>query len=423
MTATAGPRADLPPHAAPRAPLRTKLFWVALLYLSQGFPFGLVNNMLPVYLRTEHASLEIIGKVLGVAGLAWTLKFLWAWVVDRYGTLRRWILACQLGIAALVLALIPADPAAAPLTIALVIAGIALLSATQDIAIDAYSINLLDERELGPANGLRVTAYRVALILAGGLVVRLAGVSSWAVAFVASAAVMALLAALTATVPSAVKAPPPASLWRSFEEPLRGLVRLPGFWAVLLFVVVFKFGDYALVPMIPPFWVDRGLSTQQIGDMQGTVGMLATIGGAMAGGWLTARLGTFRALWALGLVQALSNLGYYVAAVSAPSLALAYGVVVVEQFTGGLGTAAFLAFLMSICDRRYAASQYALLSAAFGLGRSLVTFISGDLASRLGYADYFLFTFALAFPAFLLLPWVRRLRTARLTDAERASLA
>ncbi|MDQ3697299.1 MAG: MFS transporter, partial [Gemmatimonadota bacterium] len=388
-----------------------------------GFPFGLVNNLLPVYLRTESASLPIIGRILALAGLAWTLKFLWAWLVDRYGTLKRWIIASQLAIAALALALIPADPAAAPLYLAAVVLALALLSATQDIAIDGYTINLLKERELGPGNGFRVAAYRVALILAGGVFVRLAGVTSWTAAFIASAGLMALIAGFTTTVPSAPSVGAPASLWQSFEKPLRGLLALPGVWAVLLFVVCFKVGDFALLAMIGPFWVDKGLSTEQIGDMQGTVGMLATIAGAMLGGFLTPRIGMFRALWTLGLVQALSNLGYYIAAVSATSLPVAYAVVIIEQFTGGLGTAAFLAFMMSICDRRYAASQYALLSAAYGLGRTIVSFFSGDLAQRMGYADYFLVTFALAFPAFLLLPWVRRLRTSRLTAEEQAALA
>jgi PAT family beta-lactamase induction signal transducer AmpG len=112
-------------------------------------------------------------------------------------------------------------------------------------------------------------------------------------------------------------------------------------------------------------------------------------------------------------VQALSNLGYWWAASSPPSLELAYTAVIVEQFTGGLGTAAFLAFLMSICDRGFAASQYALLSAAYGLGRTAMQYASGGLAERFGYSTYFLLSFALAFPAFLLLPWVRRLKAAR----------
>jgi PAT family beta-lactamase induction signal transducer AmpG len=123
----------------------------------------------------------------------------------------------------------------------------------------------------------------------------------------------------------------------------------------------------------------------------------------------------------LGLIQAASNLGYYAAAVLPKSQGVAYGAVIIEEFTGGMGTAAFLAFLMSICNKRYAASQYALLSAGFGLGRTMVGYASGGFAERLGYAPYFLLTLALAFPAFLLLPWVRRIKTVPLTQAERAA--
>jgi len=194
-------------------------------------------------------------------------------------------------------------------------------------------------------------------------------------------------------------------------------------WAGLLFIITFKFGDFAMLPMVNPFWVDRGFSPEQIGVMTGTVGMLATIAGALSGGILTARLGTFRALWMLGLVQALSNLGYYAASLMEPSLIVGYGAVIVEQFTAGLGTAAFLTFMMSICDRRYAAMQYALLSAAYGLGRTLVGYFSGDLAQNLGYSSYFLVTFALAFPAFALLPFVRKLKRNQVSAEESAAIA
>jgi PAT family beta-lactamase induction signal transducer AmpG len=402
-----------------------KLLAVAALYLASGLPFGLVNYLLPVYLGAERAALPAIGRTLGIAGLAWTLKFLWAPLVERFGTLRGWIVGSQLAVGALALALIPSDPARAPLYLAAVALVVAVLSATLDIAIDGYTIRLLNDRELGPGNGVRVTAYRVALILAGGVLVRLAGVASWTAAFLASAGIMVALGALSRVMlpPAEPRERAPATLRGTFEAPLRGLLTLPGFGGVLAFIVIFKFGDFALVPMIPPFWLSKGLSVEQIGDIQGTVGMLATIAGAMIGGVLTTRLGMFRALWMLGLVQALSNLGYYVAAASDASLPMAYAVVIVEQFTGGLGTAAFLAYLMSICDKRHAASQYALLTAAFGLGRTIVQFYSGELAQSLGYADYFLLTFALAFPAFLLLPWVRRLRTSRLSAAERAAVA
>jgi PAT family beta-lactamase induction signal transducer AmpG len=190
-------------------------------------------------------------------------------------------------------------------------------------------------------------------------------------------------------------------------EPLRQFARVPGFAYVVLFVLTFKLGDMALGPMVRPFWVDRHFTPVQIGAIPGTLGVIATIAGALAGGHLTGRWGAFRALWILGIAQAASNLVYAAAAALPPSTPLMYAASVVESFCGGLGTAPFLAFLMSICDKAHAATQYALLSALFGLTRVLSGALSGWATESLGYTVYFTLTFVLAWPALLLLPRVR----------------
>lgn len=410
MTAPA-PTVSPPPSPQP---LRAKLVVVAALYFASGFPFGIFTELLPTYLRFQGVGLEEIGVIAAALGLSWTFKFLWAPLVDQLGTRRRWITAVQLLLAAVLLLIAGLDATSVSPQLWALLGALTVLSATQDIAIDAYTIELLDEREYGAANGIRVTTYRAALIVAGGLLVMLAGRTTWSLAFVVAAAVLLGLAVMSLAIPQrAIERPPAVGVAQVVERavwhPLRGLATLPGFVAVLLFVLAFKAGDLALVPMIRPFWVDAGYSAEMIGFVQGTIGMLATIAGALLGGALTTRWGIFRALWLLGLVQALSNLGYFAAArYGAADPVVIYATVVVEQFTNGLGTAAFLAFLMALCDRRYAATQYALLSALFGLSRSIVATPSGYLAADLGYASYFLITFAMAFPAFVLLPWVRR---------------
>jgi PAT family beta-lactamase induction signal transducer AmpG len=172
--------------------------------------------------------------------------------------------------------------------------------------------------------------------------------------------------------------------------------------------------------MIKPFWVDSGFSATQIGLVSVNIGLALSIAGGIAGGWFTDRAGIFRGLWVLGLLQAFSNLGYAWAAsvipaatVGAPVAAshelLMYAASAVESFTGGLGTAAFLAFLMAIVDKRHSATEYALLSSVFALSRSVSGWAGGYGAESMGYADYFLLTFFLAFPAYLLLPWVRKM--------------
>ncbi len=393
---------------------RTKLLWVALLYFAEGFPFGLLFDAFPVYFRIHGMSLTEIG-LLSVVGLPWTLKFLWAPLVDVWGSRRSWIVTCQ-GLLALDLGLLLfLDPTTGGGLVWGGLIALAILAATQDIAIDAYTIELLDQKEMGPANGLRVSTYRVALIVAGGVFVGVAGLVGWQVAFLTAAVLLAILALISSHMPriaQGLQRPPVTQSWsttltQGFLNPLRSLWQRPGVIAVLLFVLLFKLGDMALGPMIRPFWVDREFTPLQIGMIPGTVGVVSTIIGALLGGRLTKQWGLFRALWVLGVAQAGSNLFYAVTAALPRSDLLMYGASIVESFCGGLGTAPFLAFLMSICDKRQAATQYALLSALFGLGRSLSGGFSGVLTQSVGYATYFTLTFFLAWPAFALLPWVR----------------
>ena len=387
---------------------RTKLCWIAILYFAEGFPFGLVFDAFPVYFRFHHVSLASIG-LLSLAGLPWTLKFLWAPAVDLIGSRRSWIVGCQVFLTVTLLLVLGLDPSGEGLILWLIM-GLAVLSATQDIAIDAYTIELLDESEMGPANGLRVTTYRIALIAAGGLFVALAGWLGWKGAFTVAAGVLAVYALVSTRAP--VKKPrlspeDGTRLAKRIWAPLASLLRRPGFVPVMLFILLFKLGDMALGPMVRPFWVDRDFSPLQIGVIPGGLGVVFTVVGALLGGALTRRWGIFHALWILGLAQAGSNLTYATAAALPPSTELMYGASAVESFCGGLGTAPYLAFLMSICDKQYAATQYALLSALFGLTRSLSGAVSGFAAERFGYAAYFLATFFLAFPAYALLPWVK----------------
>jgi PAT family beta-lactamase induction signal transducer AmpG len=420
---------------------KNKLFWVAILYFVEGFPFGLIIDAFPVYFRTHGVSLKEIG-LLSLIGLPWTLKFLWAPLVDLFGKRRHWIVACQLLLAVTLLILIslPAGEVG-PLLWVLMIA-LATFSATQDIAIDAYTIELLDPKEMGAANGVRVTTYRVALIAAGGLFVAAAGFIGWQAAFTSAAALLLLSALLSSRAPdpgalpleksalpastnpakvspgarnygAPIKVGPGARnygapLVEAVWVPLKQFWERPGFLFVALFVLLFKLGDMAMGPMVKPFWVDRSFTPVQIGLVPGTLGVASTIAGALLGGALTSRWGIFRALWILGIAQAVSNLFYAAAAWLPPSLMMMYTASVVESFTGGLGTAPFLAFLMSICDKRHAATQYALLSALFGLTRSVSGAFSGMATEQLGYVSYFVATFVLAWPAFGLLPWVKK---------------
>jgi PAT family beta-lactamase induction signal transducer AmpG len=383
--------------------MRRKLGWVGVLYFAEGLPFGLVVDALPVYFRLHGVSLAAIG-LLSLLRTPWWAKVFWSPLVDQLGERRRWIFGALITIAA-TLALLPMLPPAplGPALVALLLL-LTTAAATQDIAIDAYTIELLEPGEEGVANGVRVSAYRAALIMGGGVLVGLAARAGWGVAFAGAAVLAAGLAFVVLRSPRVGRRPLTAVEW---ARDFRAWVGRPGASAVFLFVFLYKLGDTAMGPMVKPFWVDRGLSLDEIALISTTFGVLASVAGALLGGVLTSRWGIWHALWSLGLLQALSNLGYAAVAWTHAGRLGLYAASLAESFTGGLGTAAFLAFLMNVCDKEQAATQYAFLSALFSLSGSLAGSLSGVGAARLGYGAYFGLTFCLALPAYALLPWVR----------------
>ena len=392
-----------PAEPALASPLRRRLTWIAALAFASGFPFGLINEAVPIYLRTTGASLVDIGH-LAKLSLPWSLKWLWAPLVDRHGTRSHWITGCLAGLTVLAFALSTVDVANLGSAFWVILVLIVILSATQDVAIDAYTIQSTTTRELGVANSVRITLYRVAMLAAGGLLVWLAGRIGWSQSFRAGAAVLAVLTVCALLLPSVDRASGHAhSLW----EPIRELFARRGIWAVIIFALIFKFDIAALEPMMRPFWVDRGLTLEEIGAVVTSGRLIATIAGAAAGGVFTTRYGIFTSLWVLGLIQAFSGLVYWgTAAAGSPKMAVV-GAAYFESFAAGLGTSAYLAFLMSVCEKRYAATQFAVLSALLALTRWVAGDLSGGLAERLGYANYFLLTFFLGLPAFALIPRLR----------------
>ncbi len=383
--------------------LGARLSWIAALAFASGFPFGLVNEALPVYLRAQGAGLVDVGRVAAITW-PWSLKFLWSPLVDRLGSRRQWIAACLAGLSVLTLLLVHIDPGHLGSAFWLLAMAIVTLSATQDIAIDAYTIEITSTKELGVANSVRIASYRVAMFTAGGLLIWLAGRADWTTSFTTGTALLVGLTVAALLMPSPEGAGErPRAVW----EPLRALLGRENIWAVVAFALLFKLDIAALEPMTRPFWIDRGFSLTEIGAVLTTGRILATLAGAALGGVLASWWGIFRGLWVLGLVQALSSLGYWAVASSAPSKTLILGAALFENFAAGLGTAAYLAFLMSICEKRYAATQFALLSALLAITRAVAGEFSGGLAERLGYGQYFLLTFFMGIPAYFLLPWIR----------------
>jgi len=375
---------------------------VAALSFASGLPYFFFNETVPVWLAASGMSLAGIGLASG-ASLPWALKFLWAPLVDRLGSRRMWIRVC-LGLLAVTTAVLAgADPIRHAGQLAALLLLYVTLSATQDIAVDAYTIETTHGRELGVANSVRIGAYRSASFVSSALLVWVAAHHGWHAAFLAGAGLLGALAFATLVLPSPRReSARPATL----AEPIRSLLQRPGIWAVVLFALLFKLDISAMDPMTKPFWVASGFSLDQIAALT-TGRLLATLGGAAIGGVIATRVGIFNGLWSLGLVQLLSSLGYSAAAAASADKGLITAAALFENFAQGLGTAAFLAFLMSVCERRYAATQFALLSAVYALSRWAAGLLSGVLAERLGFATYFFVTFLMGLPAYLLLPRVR----------------
>ncbi len=377
--------------------LGPKLSVIALVYVIEGFPMG-VYQLWSVFFRRHEVSLAALGLLSGLS-IAWSAKVLWSPLVDRFGERRQWI-AGSLGVmAACLVTIAGSDPRAIGLALGMALALFCAASATQDVAIDAYTIGLVEPGEEGLANSVRITAYRVGMsLLAGTGLFFLPARVGWPATFLVAAA---LTAAMGASVFACPRVAVPPESRRALWQPLGHWLGRPGALPVLCFVLLYRVGDRAMGPMVLPFWVDRGFDEAEIGVVSGTLGMLATVGGAAAGGALVSLAGIAPGLWWLGALALGSNLGYAAVAVH-PEWGRAgmYGAAIAEHFCSGLASAAFLSYLMRICQKEHAAVQYALLTALYALAGSLASLPSGALAEGMGYAGYFALTSAYALPAF-----------------------
>jgi PAT family beta-lactamase induction signal transducer AmpG len=385
--------------------LRRKLAIVSLLYVIEGAPAGLFRDTLPLFLRDLGVGLAEIGWIAGLS-TAWSLKVLWSPLIDRYGERRRWIAACLVAMAACLFAMAAFDEPRVSLVLWAVLAVFCLASATQDVAIDAYTIGLVDRGDEGPANSVRSAAYRLGSLAASGGLLLLVDPIGWPATFAASALLFAALAASLRLCPSL---PVPVAERRDLRGALLRWVQRPSALGAALFVLLYRIGDRAMGQMVMTFWRDRGFSTVEISSVSLGIGAFATVAGAVVGGAIVARIGIGRALLWLGALALASNLAYAAAAAWPEwGRAAVYGASITESFCSGLATAAFLSFLMRICEKQHAAVQYALAYAMSSVAGSLAAIPSGQLAQALGYAGYFALTALYALPAFALLPAARR---------------
>jgi len=385
--------------------LARKLGVIATVYVIEGFPMG-VHNLWDVYLRRSGVSRTEIGVLMGALGFAWSLKVFWSPLVDRFGEHRRWIAGAMLTMAACLLGIAATEPQQhVTLVLWVAMAVYCASSATQDIAIDAYTIGLVDRGEEGSANGMRMIAYRIGQFgLARTLFFATAWIG-WSGAFLVAAAVSVAMAATAMACPLVAV---PAKERRPMWPAIRRWIARPGVVSITAFVLLYRVGDRAMAAMIQPFWTDHGFSDDEIGMIGMFLGIPVALVGAFVGAAAVTRLGIYRALWVLGAIALASNFAYAAAALPQMGSRAIYAAAFVESLSGWLASIAFMSFLMRICEKEHAAVQYALLTALYALTGTLASMPSGWFVDHVGYATYFALTAAFALPAFIFLPATRR---------------
>jgi PAT family beta-lactamase induction signal transducer AmpG len=395
---------------------------VLVLGFASGLPLALSSGTLQAWMTVAGVDIKTIG-LFSLVGLPYTLKFLWAPLMDRYapgflGRRRGWIALTQLVLMGVIAVMGAMDPTRSPLALAALALTLAFASASQDIVFDAYRTDLLKEQERGLGAAVSVLGYRLAMLISGALALILSDHIGWRNTYWLMAGLMliGLLAALLGPEPDE-KVRPPRTLAEAVVGPLKEFFGRPEAVVMLLLIILYKLGDAFAGSLTTAFLIRGvGFTPTDVGAINKGLGLFATIFGALFGGGLMVRLGLYRSLMLFGVLQAVSNLAFMVLAWAGKSYPLMVMAVAFENIAGGMGTAAFVALLMALCDHRFSATQYALLSALAAIGRVFVGPPSGFLVEAAGWVWFFFCTFLVALPGLALL-WRLRRRVSALEHA------
>ncbi|GAP64758.1 AmpG-related permease [Mizugakiibacter sediminis] len=406
------PTEAVSPAAAPR--LNWRLLSVGLLGFSSGLPLALSGSTLQAWFTTAGLSLKAIGWIT-LVGQAYVFKFLWAPLLDRLplpflGRRRGWILSMQLLCAAALVGMSLHTPQDAAATLAFIAVLLAFASATQDIAYDAHRTDLLPPAERGWGTALAQGGYRLAMLVSGALALILADHLGWALVYRLMAALMLGAALVTMLSPDAPDERPTRSFAEAVALPFVDFFRRYGALALgwLALMVLYKLCDAFALSLSTTFLLRvPQFSLTEIGTVSKTFGLVAGLLGALAGGWAVTRMRLYRALIVLGIAQALVNLGYIWLVHSGPNLAAMAAVVSAEYFFSGLGSTAFVVLLTALCNVRFSATQYALLSSLSAVGRVFLGPIAAWLVPQVGWSLFFVITALSALPG-LALVWALR---------------
>ncbi|MGI6655536.1 MAG: AmpG family muropeptide MFS transporter [Desulfobulbus sp.] len=376
-----------------------------------GVPLLLTSSVLQAWMTEEGVNLKVIG-LYSLVGLPYTLKFLWAPIFDRFtlpalGRRRGWLALIQVLLMLALIGLGLTNPGRSPWLVALAAFWVTFFSASQDIVVDAYRREDLSDAELGPGSSLYISGYRLGMLLSGGGGLILADHIPFSQVYFLMAAVM--LPALCSTL--LCREPPlergtPRTLRESVIEPFIDYFRHDRAVLILLFIVLYKIGDQMASAMTMPFYLDLGFSKTEVGAIVKLFGTLAVIGGGLLGAVVMLRLDRIASLWCFGILQALSTAGFALLALIGYSPAWLAAVIAFENLSGGLGTAAYAAYMASLTNTRFTATQYALLSSVMGVPRVIIAAPTGWMAETMGWPLFFLVCTLAAVPGLLLLPLI-----------------
>ncbi len=384
-----------------------RLISILFFGISSGLPLLLIGSTLKAWMKELNVDLGTIG-IFAIVGLPYTIKFLWAPVLDRFklpflDRRRGWIFISQIILSVLFLLLSFCRPDLNPISVGVVTFLIAFFSATQDIAIDAYRREILPDIELGLGSSFAVNGYRIGMLIAGSGAFLLADRFGWRNTYILMSTIMFLCVIITFLAPF-VETPSgsPKTMKEAVINPFIDYFSFKHAIEILAFILLFKMGDQIASDMLSPFYLSIGFNKTQMGIVS-FWGFFATLLGMFIGGIIMLKIGITRSLWFFGILQMVSTAFFSLLAHVGPNFFLYAGVVAFENLSSGMGTSTYVAFMASLCNKNFTATQYALLSSLMGVPRVFLGTTSGFLAKLLGWKMYFIFCTLLAIPGLLLL--------------------
>ncbi len=382
---------------------------ILLFGFSSGLPLALTGATLQAWMTESGISLAAI-SIFALVGIPYTLKFVWAPIMDRYvppflGRRRGWMVVTQLGLMGAIAALGSVNPGTDPVVLGMLALSISFLSASQDIVIDAYRAEIIEKEELGAAAGVAILGYRLGMLTSGALAMILADHIAWREVYYIMSVVMLVGLGATLAADEPENAHPPRSLRQAMVDPFKQFFLRTGAWEILSFILLYKLGEVMAVALTTPFMLHLQFTKTEIGAVTKAFGLAATISGSLVGGAMMLKIGMKRALIGFGVLQAVSPLCFAALAFVGKNHFAMVLAVATENFFVGLSTAPFIAFLMALCDKRSTATQYALLTSLAALTRVWAQTPTGSMAEHLGWVNFFLFCAAASIPGLLLLVW------------------